>query len=124
MNPLSGLTDRLTVGTRSPLLNAKGVLRETERWKNQVAEEEAAEAEDSRNHRRSQNQREEEKLATKPGRIVSAVPLKCPTFLAGPRLKETCRREKAARAGARGFERVTGPYFNPIRIIVKLRNIL
>jgi hypothetical protein len=52
------------------------------------------------------------------------VPLENPTFLAGPRLKETCCGEKAARAGARGFERVTAPYFNPIRIIVKLRNIL
>src|SRR5580698_11004564 len=57
-----------------------------------------------------------------PGRIVWAVPFEGPTFLAGPRLKETCRREKAARAGARGSERVTASHFNPIRIIVKLRN--
>jgi hypothetical protein len=50
--------------------------------------------------------------------------LRSPTFLAGSRLKETCRGEKAARAGPRGVERVTGNNFNPIVLIVKLRNIL
>jgi hypothetical protein len=52
------------------------------------------------------------------------VPLRSPTFLAGSRLKETCRGEKAARAGTRGVERVAGNKINPVVLIVKLRNIL
>jgi hypothetical protein len=51
------------------------------------------------------------------------VPLRSPTFLAGSRLKETCRGEKAARAGTRGVERITGDKLNPLVLIVKLRNI-
>lgn len=77
----------------------------------------------TKNHRRNPKEPTTAPRLPHPGRIALAVPWKCPTFLAGPRLREPCRREKAARAGARGFERVTGPYFNPIRIIVKLRNI-
>jgi hypothetical protein len=50
--------------------------------------------------------------------------LRSPTFLAGSGLKETCRGGKAARAGTRGVERVTGTHFNPITLIVKLRNII
>jgi len=39
-------------------------------------------------------------------------------------LKEPGRRKNPGRARTRGIERVTGSNFNPIRIIVKLRNIL
>lgn len=52
------------------------------------------------------------------------MPLRSPTFLAGSRLKETCRGEKTARAGTRGVERIAGDKLNPIVLIVKLRNIL
>jgi hypothetical protein len=68
--------------------------------------------------------RVEKDRITNPGRIVWAVPLRSPTFLAGSRLKETCRGEKAARAGTRGVERVTGNKLNPTMLIVKLRSIL
>jgi hypothetical protein len=61
---------------------------------------------------------------TNPGRIVWAVSLRGPTFPAGSRLKETYRGEKAARAGTRGVERITGNKLNQIALIVKLRNII
>ena len=95
-------------------------------WRNQVAQEEVeveAASERWRNRRRSRQMRVEKDRITNPGRIVWAVPLRSPTFLAGSRLKETCRGEKAARAGTRGVERVTENNFNPIVLIVKLRNI-
>jgi hypothetical protein len=49
--------------------------------------------------------------------------LRSPTFLAGSRLKETCREERAARAGTRGVDRVARNKINPLVLIVKLRNI-
>jgi hypothetical protein len=52
------------------------------------------------------------------------VPSRSPTFLAGSRLEETCRGEKAAIAGTRGVERIAGDKLNPIVLIVKLRIIL
>ena len=66
---------------------------------------------------------EKDRIAN-PGSIVWAVSLRSPTFLAGSRLKDTCRREKAARAGTRGVERVAGDKLNPTVLIVKLRNIV
>jgi hypothetical protein len=41
-----------------------------------------------------------------------------------PGLKEPSRRENPGRAETRGVERVTGINFDPIVLIIKLRNIL
>ena len=50
-------------------------------------------------------------------------PIQEPHVIARPGLKEPGRRENPGRAGTRGVARVTGTNFNPIMLIVKLRNI-
>jgi hypothetical protein len=52
------------------------------------------------------------------------VPSKNPTFVARRRLKKPCPQINPERGATHEVERVTGTSFNPIKIIVKLRNIL
>jgi hypothetical protein len=77
-----------------------------------------------RNRHRNRSIRVERDRARNPERIVLAVPFKNPTFVVRPGLKEPSRQERPGKTGARRVERVTGTNFNPIMLIVKLRNIL
>jgi hypothetical protein len=83
-----------------------------------------ARSENWRNRRRSRRLPAKEDRVTNRGRVVFAVSLQDPTFVVRPGLKEPSRRERPERAGTRRVGRVTRTNFDPITLIIKLRNIL